>query len=1470
MASLGEVFSEQEMTNWLKVWLAINITKTGLHDFVDREVHNFQTSIIQSVASNLRHPANTTCTCCLTANLLKCPTNKVCNKSKHNPVCKMHDTVSKQPRPCPNGICDAFREEIIKAHRYSGPSWNNTYAEKWASNHWEVAKCYMPPDGYIAVNSFEETDFNGVISIILNCNIFDRMLSFSIAPQHPSPSCLLTKARDIGKAARHSSDCKVTSHDLQDYLLTLITFLIDSKVLVNDRIAQDAARKLIQLQTESLNISVADVGQLLNDARETLHKAKQVSGESKTELENYVQQCLTKLDNKVLKLKEESEKVFKEQKQTYADDCKRKLSKLIKNSVQKTHQSMNENDVERDIEEFRRRLVQYYIKNMAHISVSPLLPSHVKSLMEIYASPKIVRIQEEQDGTRKKTEQLYTYKEFFHSVEATGKYIFLQGEPGIGKSSFATKLVFDWCKYTCNTAPQNTEENCTFNDTESLREFKFVFHIALRESRKERKVVKMIKKQIIESLYDDDDDVRNVYKLLLTIMAKEPCLVVEDGLDEWSDPDGKRPFPVLAAPCMVVITTRPWKMSDELLKTSHVDCLLEIEGIIDPFLLSKSVLKCIIDEKLDIDIEFQKFKVYIYEKKLTDFLATPLLLTLIVCLWVDKIFLTGSVCEIYSLLLDCLFKKTNTDIAYFPNSPFTCFNNTKYLKLNIGYIESLSKAAFHLLFTVGKEHQLVFNDKELSKYLTELEKGCALRTGILTNRKLSTLSYRPSTCSFINKSVQEFLAAFHIASNVELIDSYLLKQFSEIPLEWLGIGQVFKFVCGLSITAANRLSHALHIYASTKDCSLVKYNRRSLQDLVITGYKEAKANNFPDEDIHLRLDNFYFDAEPYTETLKCIILINMTNVQSVVFESMSFSELFQTILTSCSSCKTLSPNTLSDRHLKQEITLGCTCKGVHFSAFHSLTHIVIDTPVTLLPNALVGLPNLEKIRIGCKCDGLDLSACKRLRNIKGTYLAVESGEYLELEPNEYLTVLPDAVNSLHELEKLTLYCRCNSLDLSACNNLRKIVLCTRVKLLPNAIRGLPRLETIRLQCICDGIDLSGCNSLRTIELGQYLTLLPDGVSCLHKLEEITLHCRCNGLDLSSCNNLRNVVLGERVKLLPNAIRGLPRLETIRLRCICDGLDLSACNSLRNIELGENVTLLPSALRDLHRLDTIKLRCICDGLDLSACNIIKNIELGKHVTLLPNAIRGLSYLESINLECTCNGLGMSACNSLRKIELGKHVTLLPHQLCSLPKLAEINLKCTYDGLDLSACNSLKNIVLSENVTLLPKALCGLPNLENIDLHCKCDGLDLSACNSLKTIVLGHNVTLLPKALCGLPNLEKIDLNCKCDGLDLSACNSLKYISLSEHVILLPNALRGLHLLEQITVQCICDGWYPSKCVCLGNIVDGENVILLQEDLYVLQERGQMIKIGSMPMGLGLHTKWFNFSKNWVDYDPVEMD
>ncbi|KAH3836307.1 hypothetical protein DPMN_109677 [Dreissena polymorpha] len=196
--------------------------------------------------------------------------------------------------------------------------------------------------------------------------------------------------------------------------------------------------------------------------------------------------------------------------------------------------------------------------------------------MEIYVTTEIHRIVTEKDGKKRKAGKIFKYCDIFQIDHATKKHVFLQGEPGKGKTTFAAKLVLDWCN-ECETLSNSNVNNPHFDDVETLQAFKFVFHIALRESRYQRTVTKMIKKQIIEMIHAEKD-VDAAYILLQHILEKEICLVVQDGLDEWCDPEQNLVLPLLfqTCQCIVFTTARPWKMSDERLKNSQINCLLEL------------------------------------------------------------------------------------------------------------------------------------------------------------------------------------------------------------------------------------------------------------------------------------------------------------------------------------------------------------------------------------------------------------------------------------------------------------------------------------------------------------------------------------------------------------------------------------------------------------------------------------------------------------------------------------------------------------------------------------------------------------------------------------------------------------------------------------------------------------------------------------------------------------------------------
>ncbi|KAH3720801.1 hypothetical protein DPMN_063705 [Dreissena polymorpha] len=171
----------------------------------------------------------------------------------------------------------------------------------------------------------------------------------------------------------------------------------------------------------------------------------------------------------------------------------------------------------------------------------------------------------ENDGRRRKHEQLSTYKDCFYRRDYLSKRTYLQGEPGSGKTSFAAKLVYDWCNVHAPST-ECTKDQMAFGDVDILHTFKFLFFISLRDSRKQTYVTHMIKTQLIYKIYAEDQW-ESAYKLVLKIMKNVMYLVVQDGLDEWP---GEHAVPSIDGipidHCIVLTTSRPWKLADERIK----------------------------------------------------------------------------------------------------------------------------------------------------------------------------------------------------------------------------------------------------------------------------------------------------------------------------------------------------------------------------------------------------------------------------------------------------------------------------------------------------------------------------------------------------------------------------------------------------------------------------------------------------------------------------------------------------------------------------------------------------------------------------------------------------------------------------------------------------------------------------------------------------------------------------------------
>ncbi|KAH3897481.1 uncharacterized protein LOC127864605 [Dreissena polymorpha] len=767
---------------------------------------------------------------------------------------------------------------------------------------------------------------------MLNCKHFETCLSSCLSPRPPDPQCPLEMVREVSRKLRHTSDCKVTDTDLQDYFQKLTTLLSDPLSLWNEPSARDARVKLSDLLNDRLSLD--ELGALLRSVNQTLNMAESTISRTLAEsvqiiddkLKHGIQTIQQETQHGVKYLKDETldcqariedtardaehkvtetiqdatkkiELETKESTQKINDtnqQCIRKLEQETQHGIEKIEQAKQKRqktDYNSALKELIKRMKAHYCETLSHVSLSVLDPQLDKPLQDLFVIPNIYRVVIEADGKRTNKDQIYKYKDLFHSgEEVLNRHIFLQGEPGVGKSTFAAKLVLDWCNE--DRSFSTNPEMGAFDDLETLRQFNVLFFIALRNSGDQTDVTEMIKSQIIDMNYAKDER-ENAYKLLLDVIQHELCLVVEEGIDEWVDPDNKLVLPSMAGfpkeRSIILYTTRPWKMTDERIKNSQIDLLIELTGITDSEDLSRRILKCISVDDLNSSVE--QFKCFIKEHGFQKIILTPMMLTIILLK-----FKTGlaerltrpSLCKLYSVLLESLCKKANDTKGYFlqMNAPqCVCFENTEYIEPNIKEINELAKAAFYLRFSMKQKATVVFSERELAKYINNYVVQFALKTGILLKRRVKSRSDR-SYC-FIHLSFQDFLAAYYMANNMSAIENTIQEYLDAFKYAFYGMAPAFIFLCGIHIDAANKLSILMdankhhfsidYVWLFTKDPNFC------IQNVYINALKEAKSSGHKDEDIHLKLSSFDFTScsDSDRDALYCLFLINKSNVISL-------------------------------------------------------------------------------------------------------------------------------------------------------------------------------------------------------------------------------------------------------------------------------------------------------------------------------------------------------------------------------------------------------------------------------------------------------------------------------------------------------------------------------------------------------------------------------------------------------------
>ncbi|XP_060572654.1 uncharacterized protein LOC132730692 [Ruditapes philippinarum] len=251
MASYSTKRLEKKYNNFVKAQLAVLITRDGLAPFVCHEIQEFQLKCLDDICYINGLFSGTVCSDCCTENVIRCPTDRIC-KVRHG-KCIYHRNAATRYNPvgCPNKICHNFTTEIQNAHRYYGPSYKNTDATQWCSNSWEIAKCFMPPDGYKDVASAQEIGFNGIISVIIYYKNFQMKIHENLGNKNN----IFEQAREIARKLRRSPSLEVEDEDLHHCFTVFQQLLSDAGYLATDVHAQNAKQKLIDVNYQSFSVN---------------------------------------------------------------------------------------------------------------------------------------------------------------------------------------------------------------------------------------------------------------------------------------------------------------------------------------------------------------------------------------------------------------------------------------------------------------------------------------------------------------------------------------------------------------------------------------------------------------------------------------------------------------------------------------------------------------------------------------------------------------------------------------------------------------------------------------------------------------------------------------------------------------------------------------------------------------------------------------------------------------------------------------------------------------------------------------------------------------------------------------------------------------------------------------------------------------------------------------------------------------
>ena len=423
-----------------------------------------------------------------------------------------------------------------------------------------------------------------------------------------------------------------------------------------------------------------------------------------------------------------------------------------------------------DLNSCRSKLEDHYQKT-ATVPTSVWSKKSVVDIHQIYTRLSWVKEKRTLAGTTQS--ELKHYSDLFTSNEngVIPKRILVQGQTGIGKSTFVKKLLVDWVGVNKGTGDEQTA---------FLKNFELVVAVNLKEVSKCQSLRDVLRKS---NVFAKEDKYMTEGLVDYITNNQEKVLLIFDGYDEYRCGRDSEIYEIFSGnnlrSCCVLITTRISK-ADEL--RGGEDLHAEITGFskLDRYHFMCRFLDC---------IEAWCLMNYLRWENLEKLAKVPLLLLFFCILWrkgQSKSFPKSKT----SLYMDII-----QFILNHSHSKQTAGKTKKapqYVELK-SFKEILSEIGKVALQGLLKDDHL-FEYGQLSDSVRSDE---SVFVGLLQITEYSETLEPVGMVSFIHKSIQEFLAAWYITYRC-IPEGGNLGEIGLKLRECMALNNVFEFICGLS------------------------------------------------------------------------------------------------------------------------------------------------------------------------------------------------------------------------------------------------------------------------------------------------------------------------------------------------------------------------------------------------------------------------------------------------------------------------------------------------------------------------------------------------------------------------------------------------------------------------------------------------------------------------------------------------